>query len=50
MLSVNSEKIEYFLLPFEIAIEKQKDYKLALKIAEWANRRHSENALAKSIL
>ena len=50
MLSVNSENIEYFLLPFEIAIEKQKDFKLALKIAEWANRRHLENALAKSIL
>lgn len=50
MLSVNSEKIEYFLLPFEIAIEKQKDFWLALKIAQWAKRRHPENALSDSIL
>jgi len=50
MLSVNSENIDYFLLPFDIATEKQKDVKLALKIAQWADRRHSSNALAKSIL
>jgi len=50
MLSENSEKIEYFLLPFDIAVEQQKDYKLALKIAQWAERRHPENALSNSIL
>lgn len=50
MLSVNSDNIDYFLLPFDIAVEKQKDFELALKIAQWADRRHPENALAKSIL
>jgi hypothetical protein len=50
MLSVNSGNIEYFLLPFDIAAEKQKDFQLALKIAQWSDRRHLENALAKSIL
>ena len=50
MLGENSEKIEYFLLPFEISVENQKDFKLALKIAQWAQRRHSESALANSIV
>ena len=50
MLAENSDKIEYFLLPFDIAVEKLYDNILALKIAEWANRRHPENALSNSIL
>ena len=50
MLSVNSEDVNYFLLPFKIAVENQKDYVLALRIAQWANRRHPKSALAKSIL
>lgn len=50
MLSENSENVNYFLLPFNIAVENQKDFELALKIAQWADRRHPNNALAKSIL
>lgn len=50
MLSVNSDKIEYFLLPFEIAVENQKDFVLALKIAQWAKKKHPKSPLSNSIL
>ena len=50
MLSENSSDVNYFLIPFEIAIDKQKNFKLALKIAQWANRRHPNNAISNSIV
>ena len=50
MLSLNSSDIKNFYYPIEILINKIKDYGLALRFGQWAERRHPDNAFAYSLI